>query len=79
MSNYYVLPLETEDGDFIWCVIENQTEQLIRAFAFEDEAETYCEFLEDGGAFAGFTPSFVLQEVVAPTNVNHEFADFISE
>lgn len=78
MSNYHILPLNVEN-DFIWCVIENKTEQLIRAFAFEDEAEDYWEFLEDGGAFAGFTPSFILQEVAVPINVNHEFADFISE
>lgn len=78
MSNYYVLPLEVE-SDFIWCVIETQTEQLIQAFAFEDEAEEYKRFLMKGGAFDGFTPSFILREVVVPTNVNSEFSDFISE
>lgn len=77
--NYYILPLATEDNDFIWCVMENQTEQLIRAFEFEEDADYYCGFLNNGGAFDGFTPSFILREVVVPTNVNHEFADFISE
>lgn len=76
MSNYYVLPLATEDHDFIWCVMETQTEQLIRAFEFEEDAKKYSKFLNKGGAFAGFTPSFVLREVVAPEDVNHEFADF---
>lgn len=79
MSNYFVLPLETEDGDFIWCVMENPSEQLIRAFEFEDEADEYCEFLNDGGAFAGFTPSFILREVEVSRNINHEFSEFISD
>lgn len=77
MFNYYVLPLEVE-SDFIWCVIENNTEQLIQAFAFEDEAEEYAEFLNEGGAFDGFTPSFILREVAIPSNLNHEFSDYIS-
>lgn len=79
MSNYHVVPVMTEDNDFIWCVIENKTEQLIQAFAFEDEAEYYSEFLNDGGGFDGFTPTFVLQEVVVPKNVNYEFASFAGE
>jgi hypothetical protein len=79
MNNYYVLPLETDEHDFIWCVMENQTEQLIQAFEFEDEALEYVNFLEDGGAFDGFTPSFILQEVVTHMNINNDFADFVSE
>ena len=77
MSNYHVLPLNVEN-DFIWCVMEDKTDQLIKAFAFEDEAEDYAEFLNDGGAFDGFTPSFILREVVFARNVNTEFTDFIS-
>lgn len=79
MNNYYVLPLETDEHDFIWCVMENQTEQLIQAFEFEDEALEYANFLKDGGAFDGFTPSFILQEVVTHMNINNEFVDFVSE
>jgi len=77
MSNYYVLPLAVND-DFIWCVMENKTKQLIKAFAFEDEAEEYSEFLGEGGAFDGFTPTFILREVVLSRNVNADFSDFIS-
>jgi hypothetical protein len=79
MSKYYVLPLETDEHDFIWCVMENQTEQLIQAFGFEEDALEYANFLEDGGAFAGFTPSFVLREVVIQKDMNKEFTSFISE
>lgn len=78
MTDYYVLPLEI-DSDFIWCVMETKTEQLIEAFEFEDEAEEYKDFLMSGGAFDGFTPSFILREVVIPTNVNHEFSNFLAD
>jgi hypothetical protein len=78
MTDYYVLPLEV-DSDFIWCVMETKTEQLIEAFEFEDEAEEYKDFLMSGGAFDGFTPSFILREVVIPTNVNHEFSNFLAD
>lgn len=79
MSNYHVIPLETEDNDFIWAVMENQTQQLITAFAFEDEAKKYTKFLNRGGAFDGFTPSFILQEVAYLLDVNQEFSSYISE
>ena len=78
MSSYYVMPLATEDNDFIWCVMENQTDQLIRAFEFEDEAKKYNKFLNRGGAFDGYTPSFILQEVASLIDVNQEFSSFIS-
>lgn len=77
MNNYRVMPLAVKD-DFIWCVMENKTDQLIKAFAFEEEAEEYSEFLDGGGAFDGFTPTFVLREVVFSRNVNADFSDFIS-
>jgi hypothetical protein len=78
MDNYYVLPLEV-NSDFIWCVMENKTEQLIQAFEFEEEAEEYKDFLINGGAFDGFTPSFILREVVLNRNMNQEFSDFLTD
>ena len=78
MSSYYVMPLAVEDNDFIWCVMENQTGQLIRAFEFEDDAKKYNKFLSRGGAFDGHTPSFILQEVASLIDVNQEFSSFIS-
>ena len=78
MDNYYVLPLEV-NSDYIWCVMENKTEQLIKAFEFEEDALDYANFLESGGGFDGFTPTFVLREVVFERNVNHDFADFVAE
>lgn len=76
MTKYSVTPLETEDHDFIWCVIENQTSQLIEAFPFEDEAEAAAKFMENGGAFAGWTPSFMLTEIepsITGDNLNQKF------
>lgn len=74
--NYYVMPLNIADKNFVWCVMENKTEQLIKAFEFEDEAEDYSEFLNQGGAFDGFTPSFVLREVTV-SNINQEFTELL--
>lgn len=79
MSNYYVIPVETEDKDFIWCVMEQTTEQMIDAFLFNDDALEYANFLEQGGGFNGWTPSFILREVAVSRNLNHEFAAFVSE
>lgn len=79
MSNYYVIPVETEDKDFIWCVMERTTDQMIDAFLFNDDALEYANFLERGGAFSGWTPSFILREVAVSRNLNNEFAAFISE
>jgi len=76
---YYVLPLHLETNEFIWCVMEESTEQLIRAFEFEDEADEYCDFLDRGGAFDGFTPSFILREVAYERNINQEFSSILSE
>jgi len=78
MSNYYLMALPTDDNDYLWCVMETRTDQLVKAFTFEDEAEEYCEFLENGGAFDGFTPSFILREVVLSKDLNSEFSNYIS-
>jgi hypothetical protein len=76
---YNVIALRTEDNDYIWCVMEQDTEQLIRAFEFEDDADSYCEFLSAGGAFDGFTPSFILQEVANYRDINREFSAILHE
>lgn len=71
MSNYIVNPVHTEDDDFVWCVIETPTDQIIKVFYFEEDASGYCEFLNEGGAFAGFTPTFILQEVVVQNDLDY--------
>jgi hypothetical protein len=78
MDNYHIMPLKTDDFDFIWCVMETSTDQLIKAFEFEEEAEEYCDFLNEGGAFDGWTPPCILQEVVLTQDLNREFSSFLS-
>lgn len=75
--NYYVEAIQTDDNDFLWCVIESKTDQLIDSFEFEDEALDYSEFLNAGGGFAGDTPRFMLTRV-APTDINRVFTEVFS-
>lgn len=71
MKNYIVNPVYTEYDDFVWCVLETLTDQVIRVFAFEDDASDYCDFLNEGGVFDGFTPSFILREVVVQNDIDY--------
>ena len=48
------------------------SEQVVAEFFFEEDAMHLCQFLEKGGGFAGFTPSFMLQKVPV-TNINENF------
>ena len=45
---------------------------VVAEFFFEEDALQLCRFLENGGAFAGHTPSFMLTKV--PTDINDAFA-----
>jgi hypothetical protein len=71
MKNYTVNPVMTDNNDFVWCVVEDTTDQIIMVFEFEEDASDYCHFLNGGGAFDGFTPTFMLREVVAPIELNY--------
>jgi len=76
MNKYNVIPLETDDHDFIWCVMENDSDQLIEAFVFEEEAIERAKFMDQGGAFAGWTPSFILTPIetaIIDNNINQKF------
>lgn len=70
---YIVSPINIEN-DFIWQVTEIPTEQVIEEFFFEDDALEYANFLEDGGAFDGWTPSFVLRSFQINDNINQRFS-----
>jgi len=67
---YIVNPVNIEN-DFIWQVTEITTDQVIKRFFFEDDALEYANFLEDGGAFDGFTPIFMLREVVVQNDLDY--------
>lgn len=70
--NYQIVAIKEEDSYF-WGVVENKTEQLINAFFFQEDAVNYASFLEEGGGFAGFTPSFVLNSVKVPESLDETF------
>lgn len=60
---YTFYPKFNKDDEVIWQVHESTTDQIVAEFGFEDDAHEYCHFLENGGAFAGFTPSFILHKM----------------
>ena len=70
---------EFDDNDFLlWKVYENITEQVVAEFVFEEDAQEFCQFVERGGAFAGFTPAFILTKVPKP-DINQAFSMEFSE
>lgn len=77
MSKYYVEPAQYGSSDFVWCVFEKSTSQIIKSFSFSDDAEDYCDFLNHGGAFDGNTPSFVLRSVAMKV-INESFQEVFS-
>jgi hypothetical protein len=62
-----------DNDEVLWNVFEEPTQQVIRSFFFEDDAQEYMYFLEKGGAFYGFTPSFMLKAMPL-TNLDEAFA-----
>jgi len=74
MINYLCNPVQAEDdGDFLWNVFEVQTKQIINSFYFHEDAMSYTKFLENGGAFDGLTPAFMLNKINFQTDINSEF------
>lgn len=58
--NYYVT--KTDDT---WSVIETQTEMVVDSFGEKSLALEFCDFLNAGGGFDGFTPTFMLKKVLS--------------
>lgn len=79
---YTVHLVQDNENNFFHVVYEKLTEQVIYYSFFEDDALDYALFLNKGGAFDGFTPSFILKEIVFPkekSNINRKFEDFLSD
>jgi hypothetical protein len=72
MKDYSLYPIK-EGGVSLWVVKETTTEQVIEKFAFKDDAVAKMKFLNRGGAFAGFTPSFMVKQVPVPGSVDEAF------
>lgn len=77
MKLYTYYPEFDENEDVKWLVDEKATDQIVGEFWFEDDAAEYASFLEKGGAFAGFTPSFMIRKV--SVNINDAFAAEFAE
>jgi len=71
---YTYYPEFDKDDCLFWHVYENSTEQIIHSCMFEEDAEDMCRFLSNGGAFSGFTPSFMLNKVPVKTDINAAFS-----
>ena len=79
MKKQYTYYHEFDENDhLLWHVFENTTQQVISSFFFEDDAQAYCRFLESGGGFAGFTPSFIIKKTQS-IDINDAFAAEFAE
>lgn len=78
MNKYTVHTIE-DDGDFFFALFENNTHQVIDFFYFQEDAMKCSQFMENGGAFDGFTPSFILRTIKDPTEINQKFTSLLSE
>lgn len=70
---YKTIASATEDGDFLWSVYEEASEQIVDSFFFEEDADKFVRFSRNGGAFAGFTPAFMIRKNYKPADINAEF------
>lgn len=59
MYKYSVNPVSVND-DFFWQLYENASELIIATFPFREDAAAAANWMENGGAFNGFTPGFIL-------------------
>ena len=77
MKLYKYYPEIDDNDELLWIVHENTSDQIVAQLFFEEDAAELCKFLEKGGGFAGFTPSFILQRTPIPyinQNFQAEFA-----
>ena len=71
---YRITITQISVDDFRWNVFETETERVVETHFFEEDAVARAKFMENGGAFSGFTPSFMLNSVLIPSkSVNDTF------
>lgn len=78
MQRYEIHTLKDEEDMFFWCVWEKASEQAIDFHYFKEDAAEMAKFMENGGAFSGFTPSFMLRETKIGIDLNQEFDKLLS-
>lgn len=71
---YTYYPEFGNDDCLYWRVYENKTNQVIESFFFEDDAQEFMEKMENGQAFAGFTPSFIVRKIPLIKDINEAFS-----
>ena len=72
-KQYTYYPEFNNTHDLLWLVYEESTSQVVAEFFFEEDASAYCRFLDGGGAFSGFTPSFMVRKINSG-NINDAFS-----
>lgn len=77
MSKYTVKPVNV-DGNFLWEIFETNSQQVFGQFFFEEDARRQAKFMERGGAFDGWTPSFFLTSV-SGGDINQKFNELFSD
>lgn len=70
---YTYYPEFNNNDELLWLVYENTSDQVVAEFFFEEDAQDLCSFLDKGGGFNGFTPSFILRKV-PNININENFS-----
>lgn len=71
---YTYYPRFDSEDNLLWTVFETATEQVVGEYFFEEDAQDFMMFLESGGGFFGFTPSFMLRKAPIHININDAFA-----
>lgn len=61
-------------GETVWAIYETASSQVIRTFPLESEARKHAKFLNLGGAFSGFTPTFMLTEYTEKNDLDESFS-----
>lgn len=74
MTKYTIAKLQDANNANFFAILENKTEHILGFYCFLEDAEKRVSFLESGGAFDGFTPSFVLIETNKKTDINDDFS-----
>lgn len=62
----------------VWEVRENATDQVVDKFPTHDMAAKRARFMERGGAFAGWTPSFILVPCTINDSVDDQLSGFFA-
>lgn len=73
MQKYTLHELKDKDQT-IYCVFEEETQQVIDAFILREDAVQLYNTLMNGGGFNGHTPAFFLTEInIKETNLDYSF------